>query len=360
MLTYSKANQRRDAEKSVIKWQADSLVHSCPICSNQFGYTLRKHHCRLCGRVVCASLSTNCSREVPISLLVEKLDDDIIDSISFYHNQNYHHEQQQRNGKAHKNSREVIIGNHTNAHTIRIQISKTNDINIRLCSDCKNTLFSRRNFEADLAARTKPAIVRAYEALMPIRRSIDVTLPKFQRLLVQVNDPASEPSEETLAEAGKIRKKLMDGFVQLDNASRRVQGVVTETETEARLKKQVVVDITQYLQDHMIPLKALPKVLKRTAPTDEQHGARKAEDEEGEEEGVEEDTGEELSEHEIKERQEQLIILEEQKFLVSRMMSEASARRRFDEIAPLQQSVDELEREMDRIRASLGRRNQMI
>lgn len=39
------------------KWQPDSEVSECPICSRQFTFWFRKHHCRKCGRVVCANCS---------------------------------------------------------------------------------------------------------------------------------------------------------------------------------------------------------------------------------------------------------------------------------------------------------------
>lgn len=38
-------------------WQPDSDVIKCPICGTQFTFWYRKHHCRKCGRVVCASCS---------------------------------------------------------------------------------------------------------------------------------------------------------------------------------------------------------------------------------------------------------------------------------------------------------------
>lgn len=39
------------------RWQPDSEVSSCPICHNIFTFWYRKHHCRKCGRVVCANCS---------------------------------------------------------------------------------------------------------------------------------------------------------------------------------------------------------------------------------------------------------------------------------------------------------------
>ena len=38
-------------------WQPDSEVSRCPICESQFTWYFRKHHCRKCGRVVCANCS---------------------------------------------------------------------------------------------------------------------------------------------------------------------------------------------------------------------------------------------------------------------------------------------------------------
>lgn len=41
------------------RWQPDAEVTYCPICRTQFGWVVRKHHCRKCGRVVCGACSTH-------------------------------------------------------------------------------------------------------------------------------------------------------------------------------------------------------------------------------------------------------------------------------------------------------------
>ena len=59
-------------------------------------------------------------------------------------------------------------------------------------------------------------------------------------------------------------------------------------------------------------------------------------------------------EAEEKELRERLIVLEEQKFIVSEMIADANKRRRFDEVGSLAQNVEDLSREIDQIQAQLA------
>lgn len=38
-------------------WQPDEEAKSCPLCKAKFSFTVRKHHCRRCGRVICNDCS---------------------------------------------------------------------------------------------------------------------------------------------------------------------------------------------------------------------------------------------------------------------------------------------------------------
>lgn len=55
-------------------------------------------------------------------------------------------------------------------------------VDVRMCKDCQNTVFSRRDFVAALAE--KAPSLRAYENLIQFERGIKLMLPKFQRLIV--------------------------------------------------------------------------------------------------------------------------------------------------------------------------------
>ena len=57
MGTVSNDTDERYLDLSLPRWQPDTEVSSCPICGTVFGFFHRKHHCRKCGRVVCAACS---------------------------------------------------------------------------------------------------------------------------------------------------------------------------------------------------------------------------------------------------------------------------------------------------------------
>jgi hypothetical protein len=48
---------RRQSDIRLPPWQPDADVTQCPVCHSQFSFWHRKHHCRKCGRVVCANCS---------------------------------------------------------------------------------------------------------------------------------------------------------------------------------------------------------------------------------------------------------------------------------------------------------------
>ena len=55
-------------------------------------------------------------------------------------------------------------------------------VDVRMCKDCRNIVFSRHDFASALTM--KPPDVRAYENLLQFQWGIKLLLPKFQRLLV--------------------------------------------------------------------------------------------------------------------------------------------------------------------------------
>jgi len=50
---YLESTDFRTHEQSVVSWISEKLVSQCPFCGKKFTPFRRKHHCRLCGYVLC-------------------------------------------------------------------------------------------------------------------------------------------------------------------------------------------------------------------------------------------------------------------------------------------------------------------
>ncbi|CAN6627291.1 vacuolar segregation protein Pep7p [Trichomonascus vanleenenianus] len=317
LLNYARVQQRRRAERSVASWQEDDAVDQCPICKQKFGFTLRKHHCRICGKVVCADHGTGCSRLVQLSVLSEKLEKGVA------------------------------------------KVPKTSDLSIRMCRDCRDTVFAKKNFEMDLKS-PKPALLGYYDALKRLKKAIELSLPKFQVMLQTLNDPENPPPHEILTEATAIRKKLLESFFQYEKVARKVLMYTPQSDGEKRLQQQVYSVAAQFLQDHLLPLKSLPKALKHkngsaTPPGTSSPPSASSLPPPPSVESMEliENADDGISQ-EIQNLQNQVVVLEEQKYMVEQMVSDAKSRRKLDEITALEQNLVDLSAEIDSLRMKLG------
>ncbi len=325
--------KRRNFEHQVVPWIPNDEVKDCPICLQHFSLSLRKHHCRLCGCIICADHSKGCSREVPMFILKEQLGDIFLP--------------------------EIPSGNN----------------GIRICRNCKDTLFSKRNFMKDLQSE-QPILLQHYEHLANCRRVIEILMPKFQNALAVLDDSSIIPSKQITTGANKLRTRLLESFTQYDKISRQIVKTNVEIETEKRLKKTIYSMAVLFLQENMLPLKSLPNILKhsnsnRGSPISSSQASPSPSPSptptptptpvqviEPSSQFTRVPTPPEekpnLSQNEIEEYRNQLIVVEEQKYLVGNMIKEATARRKFDEVAPLQQSLDDLEIFIEDLRKKLG------
>ncbi|KAF2014315.1 hypothetical protein BU24DRAFT_463113 [Aaosphaeria arxii CBS 175.79] len=307
--------QRKALEQSIINWEDDIKVASCPFCQQEFSsYTFRRHHCRMCGRVVCGDPKTGCSSELGLN---------------------------------------VAAGSRKSEKAGQISID------VRMCKECHHTLFSKADFDRELSQR--PVDQRAYENLAQFERGIRLLLPRFHKLLVALQDPENPPSAQQLTDATKVRKRLMDAFAQFDSAARRIRDLPTESPTQKKLQKAVWQQAYSFLSLHMLPLRSLPKVLKHAAPHGNKSSGRsgsalaaiKYNDMEA---GsiVSSSSAVSALESEEKELRERLIILEEQKFMVAEMVADATKHRRFDEVTSLSQNLEDLNTEINQVNGQLG------
>ncbi|KAI5785083.1 FYVE zinc finger-domain-containing protein [Peziza echinospora] len=318
-------NQRRQLEQKVVAWEDDAGVSNCPYCKQTFSKLgIRKHHCRLCGKVVCGDSRTECSSEVGLN---------------------------------------VSSNNGVVSATLSEKPMNDLSLEVRICKECKVTVFSKKDFAADIAQRTPD--VRAYSVCpRPIRaRNHHNDAP----------DTKHPPTTADIQEASRTRKRMLDAFSQYEAAAKRILNLPSTSPAQLALQKNIYKAAAAFLHMHMLPLKALPKILKNenkkskgAAGLIAVEGAAKLMlgagggngNNNGNNNGVvvgrggrwEEETEIEREEKGLKEK---MMVLEEQRFLVEGMLADAGRQRRFDEVGVLTQSLRELEAEIEVVRGEV-------
>lgn len=343
-------NPRKLIEQSVVTWEEDATVSKCPFCQQEFGsWTFRRHHCRICGRVVCGDPQTACSSEVGLNVSSDT------------------------NGatKSHPGTEKPQPA--TNGGQV--------GIDIRMCRDCKHTIFSARDFAASL--QHKPADQRAYETLQQFERGIQQLLPSFHRVLLNLQPEKKEsgeidlnkppPTRAQIQEAAKIRKRLVDSFGKYGTAAKRLRDLPTESATQRRLQAAIYTYASGFLHTNMLPLKSLPQLLRsrssassstaisasRLLASHNHSGSslrhsELADTETSSQAPSEGSTVVSQLETEEKELRERLVVLEEQRFMVESMIKTAHGSRRFEEVSALSRNVDELDAEINELKNKVG------
>ncbi|KAM4063990.1 FYVE zinc finger domain-containing protein [Hirsutella rhossiliensis] len=330
-------DSRKLLEQSVVPWEEDEVVPKCPFCQQEFGsWTFRRHHCRICGRVVCADPKTACSTEVSLDV------------------------------------------NSVCPNSEKIQANDGIDplrIDIRMCRDCNHTIFSHRDFAASIQHRAPDQ--KAYETLCQFERGIGLLLPSFQRVLLalqpeklsngEVDLTKPPPTHAQIQEASKIRKRLIDSFGKYGAAAKGMRSLKTDSPTQKRLQEAVYMYASGFLHTHMLPLKSLPQMLRAhstsarflATPTHSSSSLRHTEvvggsDDAGSQAPSEASTVVSQLESEEREFRERLAVLQEQKLMVQDMMSMAKGARRFEEVSALARNVDELDGEIGQLSRKVG------
>jgi rabenosyn-5 len=136
-------------------------------------------------------------------------------------------------------------------------------------------------------------------------------------------------SHESFIKAGKLRKSLLDNFTLYDTLAKSIKTLPIRSACMKRLQSNICNAANIYLQQNMLPLQMLPRILKS-----EKKNADKT--------------------PEILELEGQLKTYLEQYSLVEGFIRDANADRKYDDVKTLKLSLDELHDEIKRLRALLG------
>ncbi|KAI8323331.1 hypothetical protein GQ54DRAFT_237781, partial [Martensiomyces pterosporus] len=298
ILQLPRAKSLQAAEQSVVMWEDDSAVDACPFCHSPFGrLASRRHHCRLCGRVVCGRGSCSTSLSIPLPS---------DDGAGF---------------------------------------SSEHCADVRTCKECEHIVIRHR----DRAARMNQApdaLTVLYADVNAFMAQVEDALPTFNALAIRLNDSGSVATPD-LPRAARIRRQLTAAFNSLDQTSKRILELPADTPTAKRLHLAIRRAVAQYLQLHMFPLTMLPKPERKVSSASSTTTMNTTEDEVSNQPVLEmpptPPTAMSMSHHE---KLESISVLRDQRERVKGYISEAQRDRRLDDAKSLQMSLNDLEAEL--------------
>eukprot|EP00158_Paraphelidium_tribonemae_P006981 Partr_v1_DN28059_c1_g2_i1_m57050 putative Zinc finger, FYVE domain containing 20 len=303
----------KEAEQSVVQWQKDDLAIACPDCSLQFNLlSKRRHHCRLCGKIICHSCS-------------------ILVSLSPSHSSKI----------STPRLRALSSASPANSSRASSATDLANESNeacgiARICTSCNELTFCRIRHEEEL--NQIPALVKLYESMLDIKTRILDLLPRYNQILGVVvtkefqlrKDP---DAADIFLSASSQRAKLLSSFSEFDKISKRIFGLPSSNSEQTRLQRNIFNAANMFLQTNMLTLQMLPKF---------KQGVNDITDA-GESQQLEPALPPERSHH--------IAILEEQKVQLKTFMDNALKKRLFDDVRALQRSLDDIEAELERAKS---------
>nr|XP_039263604.1 rabenosyn-5-like isoform X1 [Styela clava] len=227
-------------EQSLVPWVQDEDVPFCPTCGDKFNVARRKHHCRLCGAIMC----TKCSIFLPF-LVAEEL-------IKQINNTNI-----QSPTRAYRNNLQQSVNN--------IPDEEIEKIFVRICYECDKVL--QRNKER-LDRRFNPSLlVTLHKKMQTAMESAVNSSPEFQKMAESLNNGEEEYKLDAATEK---RLRLMQMFEAVDVISKKIAALDTQDEddppTQGELKLQTSIRRAAcgFLQEYMLILPSLPSQPKLT------------------------------------------------------------------------------------------------
>lgn len=328
-----KSSDIASKEKEIVaqfNWQKDNEVSNCNVCLERFTLLIRKHHCRLCGKIVCDDpfgQRLHCSLLVPLGILIEKL--------PFL---NYSSSVRQ------------------NLDTlIRAQDEK---FSLRCCCKCKDNLLhewkiKHRNSSEDPMINN---ILLQEDQLLICKAKIERAVSKLESIIQSDNI-------DSMNNINCSRGNIMNLLKELESFTSHFRSnFFYKAQDKMHVKepylpyKAIVCNIhvatSNFLQQLLIQVKELSRELKEKENSQLKDLKTSSNKVDADVPAVAPTPA--LTRRQVRELRETLMVMSEQRFLVETQIADFTKHRKFDELAPLMDNKKELDSAIKDLEAQLG------
>ncbi|NXV80410.1 RBNS5 protein, partial [Atlantisia rogersi] len=233
----------RAIEKSVVPWVSDQDVPFCPDCGSKFSIRNRRHHCRLCGSIMCKK----CMELVSLPL-ASKLTSASRESLGSHTSPN------SSPNSVHGSRR----GSISSISSVSSVLDEKDDDRIRCCRHCKDTLLKREQ-QIDEKEFT-PEIVKLYEKLRLCMEKVDQKAPEYIRMAESLN--AGETTY-SLEHANDLRVEIQKVYELIDALSKKILSLGLHEDPQPhpktlQLQRMIRYSATLFVQEKLLGLMSLP------------------------------------------------------------------------------------------------------
>ncbi|XP_041655739.1 rabenosyn-5 [Cheilinus undulatus] len=246
----SDAAKIRAIEKSVVSWVNDSDVPFCPDCGNKFNIRNRRHHCRLCGSIMCR----RCMEFVPLPL-AQKLISGTREALSVTGSPGHSQSPPAVGGGGGMGSRRGSI---SSLSSVTSMLEEKDDEKIRCCHHCMDTLLKRQQ---KLEEKDRvPDVVKLYERLRMCMEKVDEKAPEYIRMAESLNAGETTYNLDT---AGGLRLEVQKYYELIDALSKKILTLNAKDDPPPhpkalQLQRMVRYTATLFVQEKLLGLMSLP------------------------------------------------------------------------------------------------------
>lgn len=248
--TTSDSAKIRAIEKSVVSWVNDSDVPFCPDCGNKFNIRNRRHHCRLCGSIMCR----RCMEFVPLPL-AQKLISGTREALCVPGSPVHSQSPPTGGGSSGMGSRRGSI---SSLSSVTSMLEEKDDEKIRCCHHCMDTLLKRQQKleEKDHV----PDIVKLYERLRMCMEKVDERAPEYIRMAESLNAGEITYNLDT---AGGLRLEVQKYYELIDALSKKILTLNAKDDPPPypkalQLQRMIRYTATLFVQEKLLGLMSLP------------------------------------------------------------------------------------------------------
>lgn len=243
--------KRRAHEQSIVTWLPEEDVKLCPNCARSFNITRRKHHCRLCGAVMCADCSTTVSfnlanrviHPATIAKYSPEKDDNKLDPKPSKSRNNT-----PRKGYDHLMSNLVDLAGFTESQS-----------HFRSCCYCREVL-ERRDALVRMATQPPTKLVLFYNQLHKFMNEGKAMSKRYCEMAEALN--AGEATQDQLSESKILRMKLLKMAEIVDATSKKILSLEIEGDEDESvvetLKNRIRASAVNYVKDTLVGLPSVP------------------------------------------------------------------------------------------------------